>query len=303
MERNKMRFEQIHPAVCALYLIGIMVITMLTMHPLLIFIAFMSSFFYMCHIERKILWRRTLFMALPIMFFSMIVMPLFYHNGVTPLFYINDMPVTLETILHGFAMSMLLVAVMQWFQVWNVWIDSEKFLYLFGRVSPSLALLISMVFRFIPLMFRRWQEIREAQKGMGYIEDVAGIMDKARQFIKELSILVSWSLENSIDTSISMSARGYGIGKRTSFHMFRWHRMDIIILGICILNILPVIYEIQKNGFQVWYFPGIIIRELDQTAIIAILNLCIYLLIPVILEVITKIRLREKEHNNGDFRI
>ena len=176
MNRRKMVYEQLHPLVGAAYLIGIILITMLNMHPLLLALSCAGSFFYASYATGKMIWKRSLLMAMPFFFFSMVVMPLFYHNGVTPLFYINERQVTLETILHGFAMSVLLLSVIQWFQVWNLWIDSEKFLYLFGRISPSLTLLVSMVFRMIPLLLQRWKEIGEVQKGTGYTKEISGMV-------------------------------------------------------------------------------------------------------------------------------
>ena len=68
-----------------------------------------------------------------------------------------------------------------------------------------------MVLRFIPMMIKRWREIHEAQIGMLCTQNT-GMIPKAKQFTKELSILISWSLENSIDTSVSMVSRGYGTG-------------------------------------------------------------------------------------------
>ena len=46
-------------------------------------------------------------------------------------------------------------------------------------------------------------------------------------------------IESSMDQLDSMGARGYGIGKRTHFHLFRWERNDWIhIVEIVILTIL-----------------------------------------------------------------
>ena len=36
--------------------------------------------------------------------------------------------------------------------------------------------------------------------------------------------------KNGIITANSMAARGYGIGKRSSFTYFRWHTGDLILL-------------------------------------------------------------------------
>ena len=54
-----------------------------------------------------------------------------------------------------------------------------------------------------------------------------------------VSMETTWAFESSMDQLDSMSARGYGIGKRTHFHLFRWERNDWIhIVEIVILTIL-----------------------------------------------------------------
>ena len=110
-----------------------------------------------------------------------------------------------------------------------------------------------MVFRMIPLLLQRWKEIGEVQKGTGYTKEISGMVEQVRFFLKKISILISWSLENSIDTSISMENRGYGTGKRTSFHLFRWNKQDGILLIFSIIHSaacekdLSLSFEIGKH--------------------------------------------------------
>ena len=54
----------------------------------------------------------TAMLFVPIMLFSVIILPIFNHNGVTPLFYVNDMAVTLENVIYGFFMTIMLMAVL-----------------------------------------------------------------------------------------------------------------------------------------------------------------------------------------------
>ena len=58
-----------------------------------------------------------------------------------------------------------------------------------------------------------------------------------------LSILVTWILEDSIDTADSMNARGYGLNGRTSFSIYRLDKRDKIILLIIVLFIGIVLVE------------------------------------------------------------
>lgn len=62
----------------------------------------------------------------------------------------NDNPVTLEAVCYGFAVGVMIMSVFYWFKCFNAVMSSDKFIYLFGRVIPKLALLLSMTLGFIP---------------------------------------------------------------------------------------------------------------------------------------------------------
>ena len=277
------RCSEFHPVVNFCYILGMLLITMSNMNPVIIAISFISSFLYMIYIDGAAHIKRIAFISIPILLFSVIIMPLFYHNGVTPLFYVNDMQVTLEAVVYGISMTFLLLAVMQLFFIWNKWISSEKFLYLFGKISPSISLVLSMVFRMVPLMIKRWHDIHEAQKGMGCTV-VNSIIGRMRQFVKEISILISWCLENSIDTSISMESRGYGIGKRTSFHRFRWHIYDIITIVTIIPIIILIFVSILNGGFMVNFFPEININQFSLYEKVLAVVYGVYAVMPLLIE-------------------
>ena len=282
MEKS-IKCSEFHPVVNFCYILGMLLITMSNMNPVIIAISFISSFLYMIYINGAAHIKRIAFISIPILLFSVIIMPLFYHNGVTPLFYVNDMQVTLETVLYGVAMTFLLLAVMQLFFIWNKWISSEKFLYLFGKISPNISLVLSMVFRMVPLMIKRWHDIHDAQKGMGCTA-VNSIIGRMKQFVKEISILISWCLENSIDTSISMESRGYGIGKRTSFHRFRWHIYDIITIVIIIPIIILIFVSILNGGFMVNFFPEININQFSPYEKVLAVVYGVYAVMPLFIE-------------------
>lgn len=55
----------------------------------------------------------------------------------TPLFFLNGNAVTLEAILYGLDIAVMLVAVMYWFKCYNHIMTSEKVLFLFGRAIPK----------------------------------------------------------------------------------------------------------------------------------------------------------------------
>ncbi|MCH5266901.1 MAG: hypothetical protein J1E62_01045 [Lachnospiraceae bacterium] len=246
-------FETYHPWVVFGYLVAVLIVTMSGMHPGMIFTSFAVSFVYSLFLYGKTIWKRSLFVGIPVAVFAMGILPLFRHNGVTPLFYINDMAVTLESIIFGGMMTLLLLAVLQWFYVWNALLGQEKLLYLIGRAMPSVALVISMTLRLLPLMGKRLQDIREGNRGLEG-RPAHGI----RGGLQDLSVLVSWSLEDSLETSMIMETRGYGIKRRTSFHLYRWRMRDVMWLTGILLLFIAVLIQMSE-GFTDWaYFPELV---------------------------------------------
>lgn len=93
-----------------------------------------------------------------------VINPLFSHNGVTPLFFLNGNPVTLEAVLYGLDIAVMLVAVLYWFKGYNHVMTSDKFLFLFGRAIPRLALVLSTALRFVPLLKVQIRRVSRAQR-------------------------------------------------------------------------------------------------------------------------------------------
>ena len=87
---------------------------------------------------------------------------------------------------------------------------SDKFVYLFGRVIPALSLVLSMTLRFVPKFKAQVKIVSSAQRCVGRDVSNGGVLQRARNGLTILSILVTWALENAIETADSMRSRGYG---------------------------------------------------------------------------------------------
>lgn len=259
-----------HPYVLLLYFTGGMLVTVLTWNPVLIVVSLLIAVAVGSVFCGRKIWKSLLWLFLPVFLFSAGILPLFSHHGITPLFYVNSQAVTLESVGYGIVMSLMLAAVFLWFQVAGQLLDGEKLMFLFGRLFPTLGLLVSMVFRMIPLLRTRFREIHEAQRGLllpgaDMEKSLFGIRARCKQFGKELSVLVSCSLESAVETSLSMESRGYGTGRRTSFHLFRIRREDRVI-GILLLFLFGLsIFMVGKGCFETAYFPAFRMAEMSRT--------------------------------------
>lgn len=104
--------RELHPAVSMFYFIMLLIMTMFTLNPVIITVSFVMALLGVLRHKGTGALKMTAMLFVPIMLFSVIILPIFNHNGVTPLFYVNDMAVTLENIIYGLFMTIMLMAVL-----------------------------------------------------------------------------------------------------------------------------------------------------------------------------------------------
>lgn len=278
-------FYRSHPLLNFAYFAFVIGVTMFSMHPVFLALSFVMAWVYSILLRGKKAIKFNLFIMVP----SIILMTLFntlnVHNGVTVLFYLNYNRVTLEAIVYGFAAAILLSTVIIWFSCFNAIITADKFIYLFGRFAPVIALTISMIMRYIPLLQSRFKEVAAAQRCMGRGLSGSSIIEKMRIFAKEISILIAWSLEASIESADSMEARGYGLRGRTSFHLFRLAKTEKLLLAVMlVLGSLPV-YACIQGLTNIYYYPAIILPPLSAVQTLALVAYGALMLIPPVLDI------------------
>lgn len=254
------QLERVHPGVLFLYYVTIMVITMFLVNPIILTLSLLGAItYYRCLCNRKRWYSDLCYYSFLFLLVS-ITNPLFVHNGVTILFFMNDNPITLEAIQYGAVIGCMIVAVMYWGKCYQFVMTTDKFLYLFSKGIPQLAIVLAMSIRFIPLINRHKVEVSKVQKTMGlYASD--SIFDRIGSGLRLFDSILMWGLENSIDTADSMQARGYGKGRRTNYSIFSIRRSDIIgsILLITIVVVTGIGY--QKGDFLCEYYPTMQMKD------------------------------------------
>lgn len=278
------RFSGCHPAVNLIFYVFAIGITMFSTDPIFLAVTTLFSWAYSILLKGVKALKTNLLLMLPIVLVMTIVNGLFTHNGATVLFFINDSRITLEALAYGMAAAVLLTAVVIWFVSFNVVMSSDKLIYIFGKAAPVLGLTLSMIFRFIPLLKNRFREIRMGQQCMGRHTE-GGAFAKTRQLCKEVSILISWSLEASIETSDSMEARGYGLHGRTSFHLFKMSPTDWMTLAAIFITGIIAMIGCVMGKTSIYYYPVIKFAEWDIWRIITLISFALLLAVPMILDI------------------
>lgn len=246
-----------HPLVAFAFFALVFVCSMVLMEPVCLLLSLASALLYDGVLRGGKAVRFALCCTLPVGLMAAILNPAFSHAGATILAYFpTGNPLTLESILYGLAAAAMLAAVVTWCRCASAVLTEDKFVYLFGRILPALSLVLALSLRFIPLCAAKLRTIRAARRALGG-EKPSGALSRLREGGKILSILVTWCLENAIETANSMKSRGYGLPGRTAFSIYRFERRDglaLLWLGVCAALLL---FGALRGVFDWRYFPTV----------------------------------------------
>ena len=261
-------FAHYHPVVNLLYFALVIAFSMLLTHPVAQILALICAVTYAVSVEGKKCALFLLKFCLPMVLLTAFINPAFNHEGATILYYFSSgNPLTLESILYGLSAGAMLVTVILWFSAFSRVMTSDKFIYLFGKVIPALSLVLSMSLRFVPKFKKQTEIVVEAQRCIGRDISTGSLWQRFKTAVVILSIMITWALENAIETADSMKSRGYGLKGRTAFSIYRMDDRDkyaLIWLGFCGLFLTA---GVMLSAFGFRYFPSIRYAALDMTTI------------------------------------
>ena len=290
-------FSSFHPVVNFIYFLLVIVSSMFFMHPVFLGISLVCGMIYSIYLNGVKALKFNVLYMLPVLLIFALLNPVFNHAGATILVYVNDNPITAESIIYGFAASAMFVSVIIWFSCYNAVMTSDKFIYLFGRVIPALSLILSMVLRMVPRFKAQLRTISNAQKCVGRDVSNGNAVERTKNGLKILYILTTWALENAIDTADSMKSRGYGLKGRTSFSNYRFGKRDSLAMGLILFFFLVLAAGALTGENNIVYFPAIVIKPLSALSFLVYFaygGLCLLPLIFNILEDIKWARLQSK---------
>ncbi len=262
MERDS--FAELHPAVTGLYFAVVIGITMCVPEPGLLAVSFVTAAVYLLRLRGRRGGRMILLGVLPAAIAAALINAAFNHEGATILCYLPDgNPLTLESALYGLNASVMLAAAALWFGCVTAVMTSEKIVCVFGKVLPSLGLLISMMLRFLPRFTEMLRETGEARRGLGISDGdrKGGKIAKVRNAVSNMSAVLGRALENSADTADSMRARGWGLPGRGSFYPKRFTERDRGAAAFIVFCGFSVVSGVLAGGFGFRFYPTIKVSE------------------------------------------
>ena len=254
----KSEFGRFHPVVQFVYFTSVIFFAMFIREPVFVGISLVFSLAYSVYLGEKRALKAVFWFIVPMFVLIAVINPLFNHAGVTIWFYLPDgNPFTMESLVYGIVSGGLFSCTMLWCICLRYIMTSDKVIYLFGRIAPKLSLLISMILRFVPKLSAHFREVRHARKNIGRDMTDGNFKERISNCVRIISAMLQWVMENSVDTANSLESRGYGLGKRTSFSLFRFEKRDFFILAVICLCDICMIWGYFAEELEFDYFPMI----------------------------------------------
>lgn len=275
------RFSDYPAWIILIYFLGVTTFSILFTHPFFVLISFGIGILYFALLNgiKKLLIQ--IVIMLPTVLFLGVITPFVNNKGVTPILYVNSRPIMLESVLYGVFTGIMIITIIVWFSCFHKTLGNDKFLYLFGKRFPVTALTVTMIFRFIPYFKLKLLEISSAQRMLGVSTSAGKLSDRIRNGGQILSALVSVSLEGAIETAGSMTARGFGLSRRTSYQRDSFSYVQITILFAAIALIITFFIMYANGILSFYYFPTLAEFEMGAIEVLMLCLYALYLIMPI----------------------
>ena len=197
-----------------------------------------------------------------------------------------DNQITLEALVFGLTNGLIVASVCMWFSCVFMLITADKIVYLFGRISPKLSLFLSILLRTIPRVKVRAKRIEISREGIGRGVKQGTLWEKVLHFFALLSILITWTLEDFVESSNSMKSRGYSLKGRTAFSIYRFDNRDrsLVIAFFWCLTVIGM--GVLFNQTTIYFAPVIILNPITKVSYVFYMVYGIFLLLPMMLQII-----------------
>ena len=274
-------FGRFHPVTNLIFFIAVIAFSTFWMQAGMIAVSFVcaTAYYFML---KKTEGLKYFVVVLVSMLIAAMINPLFSHRGDTKLFYLpTGNPVTLESIIFGLCAGVILGEVLLWFSIFNNLMSDDKWTATIGKVAPTIAMIITMVLRFVPKYTKFAQRSRDIQKANGFNEG-----SKIKNGMKTYSITATWALETSIDTADSMKARGYGQGRRTNYHNYKFELRDLAFVLWVVFLSAAILFMANVDKIHTFFYPTLRNKE-SIVVIAAYIVLC---MTPIFINIWEKLR-------------
>lgn len=250
--------KQYHPSVGFTFFSLMIVLSLASMQPVFQCVSFVAAVSYSIAVSglrgflRGSWWIALLIVA--VLLFNSV----FGGSGLSVLFTLDigfmRTQITLEGLVYGLIMGLMLANVILWFNVLGKVSSMQSFIELFARFSPTAGMMLARIAVFIPELLAQAKLVDRAQTAFAQGETLHSRTRQLTYASTLSSHLMEWGMEKSLITAQSMVARGYGSRKRTSYRRTRLTLRDAIpLIVLLVLGLASLVASIWAGGEYTYY--------------------------------------------------
>ncbi len=281
-----MRFDSYHPMINFIYFAAAIACTVSFNHPVFLAISFVCAFLYSVKLNGwKSLVLNLCLVILAVVYANWYAS--YNHFGVTNIkSNLIGNQITLESVVYGLVQGMTVVTVVIWFCCIFKLITADKVVYLFGRISPRLSLFLSILLRAVPRIKVRAKRIEVSGEGIGRGIRQGSLRQRFRNMLALISILITWTLEDFVESSNSMKSRGYSLRGRTAFSIYRFDNRDRGLVIVFFWCLTAMMMAVLFNQTGIYYDPVIIMNRVTALSYVFYGVYALFLLMPLGLQIV-----------------
>lgn len=289
--------KNFHPVSAAVFFAAMIVSLMLVNNPLYTAVSIIGAVIVLSTIQGTKAVLRSLAGFMGLFLIMALLNPLFVHRGSTPLFFLNGKAITLEAILYGLNSSFALITAILWCRGFSLVMTSERLLCIIGKLSPKIAAMLMMTIRFIPDMLGQAKKISTYSRLSGETDESTSF-GGIKRVMGNFSALVTWSIENAVQTADSMTARGFELGGRTAYSSFSFKAEDVILTVLSVISCAAVL--LSGNIMEVQFYPITELPPLGEAFAVTASACAVCFLYPAFFELSVAFRRKYTANSRGE---
>ena len=285
-----MKFDSYHPAINFIFFTSVIAFSFMFTQLVFLMAGYICAFIYSSYLGRA----KALIVNM-LAFVFIIIYAFYYssynHFGITNLaFNFIGNAVTLESIYAGFVKGIHIATGVMWFYCMVKIVSSDKVIYLLGRIWPRLSLFVSILLRFVPQIVTRFSHVNKAQTSIGKGACQGNIFTKIRNVVRVTSIVITWTLENFVDSGLSMKSRGFTLKGRSAYSLYRFDNRDRSVVITMFFCLTVVAMAIMLDQTKMLINPQIILYPITALSWLFYGVYIFYCLLPMLLEIYANLK-------------
>ena len=281
---DRAAFQTFHPVVPTVLFVGIIALAMCGLEPHLVAVSLAFALLFALLTQGVAAALNKLRWQIPLLILICIINPLFNARGAHLLFRLGPFLVYGESVAFGLVMGALLISVLMWIENMAYLVGGDELLALGGGALPTISLMVSMTMRLVPQLLSRAATVRTA---LVATTAARAPHSEKRSRVRVMDALLSWALEDSIERSDAIRARGWGASPARSAydpHPFRTH--DLIALAL-VAGLITLAAFCVRDIVQGWdFYP----RMAGTAPVLSFLPVTVLFAVPAVLIAAERIR-------------